>query len=174
MSLANKHYQRWLARCFKNCSACWLYQELWLLSRREPLNIAFYEYVQLYAWKSYKAVAQIRSNTEFGSIKIILAAACCSVSPDLISTDMSLERLDAGKLIGLLLKLIVKDGFRGDHITGFTVASNLRLAFTIFLLGRIMIYFISHNLSKASSNLSNGKKWTLVIHTAQRNCKEVL
>lgn len=172
MSLANKHHQRWLARCFKNCSACWLYQELWLLPRREPLNIAFYEYVQLYAWNPYKALAQIRSNTEFGSIKIILAAACCSVSPDLISTAMSLERLDAGKLIGLSLKLIVKEG--GDHITGFTAASKSRFTFTIFLLGRIMTYFISHNLSKAFSNLSNGKKWTLIIYTAQRNCKEVL
>lgn len=167
MSLANKHHQGWLARCFKNCSACWLYQELRLLPMREPLNTAFYEYVQLYAWKPHKALSQIRYNTEFGSIKIIWAAACCSVSPDLISTDMSLERLDAGKLI-------VRDGFRGDYITVFTAASNSRLTFTIFLLGRIMIYFISHNLSKASSNLSNGKKWTLVIYTAQRNCKEIL
>ncbi|OBS80066.1 hypothetical protein A6R68_21732, partial [Neotoma lepida] len=43
------------------------------------------------------------------------------VSPDLISTNVSLERLNSGKLIRLLLKLIVKDGFTGEYITVFTI-----------------------------------------------------
>lgn len=164
-----------LVGCFKNCCACWLHQELWLLLRRDPLNITFYEYTQLYAWKTYKALSQIRYNAEFRSIKIIPASACCSVSPDLISTNVSLERLNAGKLIWLLLKLIVKDGFTGEYITVFTVGSNSRLTSPVFLLGRIMIYFISYNLSKAFHNLANGKKkWTLVIYKTQRNYDKIL
>lgn len=105
----------------------------------------------------------MRHNAKSRSIKIILDVAWRSVAPDLISINASLERLSADKLIWLLLKLSVKGGFTAEYITVFTVGSNSRLTFTIFLRGRVMIYFISYNLFKAFNNLSDGKKWTLVI-----------
>lgn len=95
---------------------------------------------------------------ESRSIKIILAFAWRSVAPDLISTNVTLERLSADKLIWLPLKLTVKGDFTAKCITVFTVGSNPRLTFTISLRGRVMIYFISHNLPKAFNHLSDGGK----------------
>lgn len=116
--------------------------------------------MQLYARKTYKARLQMRHNAESRSIKVILAAAWRSVAPDLISANASLERLNAAELVWFLLMCFVKGGFTAEYITDFTVGSNSRLTFTIVLRGRIMVYFISHNLSKAFNNLSNGKERT--------------